>query len=70
VIATTEPGVSRPFVVATRREVLIGVVIVAVPVVLMAVAIFLHFANAPIWGDGGLVEPAGRADSVSVQGGW
>jgi hypothetical protein len=55
VIATTEPGVSKRFEVATRRDVLIGVVIVAVPVAVMAVAIFLHFANAPIWGDGATV---------------
>jgi hypothetical protein len=33
----------------------IGVAVVAVPVVVMAVAIFLQFANAPIWGDGATV---------------
>jgi len=55
VIATTEPGVPLGFDGATRRDVLIGVVVVAVPVVIMAVAIFLKFANAPIWGDGATV---------------
>ena len=54
-IATTESGVPRGFEGTPRRDVLIGVVVVAVPVVIMAVAIFLQFANAPIWGDGATV---------------
>jgi len=55
VIATTESGDPTAFEGATRRDVLIGVVVIAVPVVIMAVAIFLQFANAPIWGDGATV---------------
>lgn len=54
-IATTESGDPTAFEGATRRDVLIGVVVIAVPVVIMAVAIFLQFANAPIWGDGATV---------------
>ena len=53
--ATTEPAPPTAFEGATRHDVLLGVVIVGIPVLVMVVAIFLHFANAPIWGDGARV---------------